>query len=181
MPVRLTASRNESASCQWDDETGRPLALNISRHAPRPHLAVVHELGHLLDQQALGRGRELASESGRIPGVMDAIDGTAATRRLRDLRSRRQILLRIQPHRRERFSLDPRLIDYLLEPKEQFARAYAQYVATKSADAHLMAQLQSVRRDLFLGMVYHQQWDDDDFVPALTAIDQMLRRRRWIE
>ena len=78
---------------------------------------------------------------------MQAIGNTMAVRRLLDLRSRRQILIRVQPHRRERFTLDQTLISYLLEPRELFARAYAQYVSGRSADAILVAQIQVTQRE----------------------------------
>ncbi len=98
-----------------------------------------------------------------------------------ELRARRQVLIQLQARRRERFTLDQALISYLLEPMELFARAYAQYVAVRSADARLVAQFDATRRDPFLGMVYHQQWDQEDFASVLVAFDRMLRRRRWIE
>lgn len=112
---------------------------------------------------------------------MDRIDATAAVHRLRELRSRRQILIHMHPHRRERFMPDQALIRYLLEPKELFARAYAQYVTVRSSDLRLLTQLQEAQRDLFLGMVYHQYWNDDDFGPVLRAFDRLMRQRRWIE
>ena len=112
---------------------------------------------------------------------MDRIDATAAVHRLRELRSRRQILIHMHPHRRERFMLDQALIRYRLEPKELFARAYAQYVTVRSSDLRLLTQLQEAQRDLFLGMVYHQYRNDDDFGPVLRAFDRLMRQRRWIE
>lgn len=112
---------------------------------------------------------------------MDRIEATGAVHRLRELRSRRQILVRIHPHRRERFTLDQALVSYLLEPRELFARAYAQYVAVRSGDLRLLTQLHEVRRDLIVGMVYHQQWDQEDFLPVLAAFDWALRWQRWIE
>jgi hypothetical protein len=179
--VRANASAIEAASYEWDGRTGRPASLSISRRAPRPHLAVVHEVGHFLDQQALGDRRGFGSESGRVPDLMDRIDSTLAVHRLRELRSRRQILIHTHPHRRERLTLDQALIRYLLEPRELFARAYAQYVAVRSEDLRLLTQLHEVQRDLIVGMVYHQQWDQEDFLPVFEAFDRLLRWRRWIE
>jgi hypothetical protein len=179
--VRTNASTVEAASYGWDDRSGRPLSLSVSRRAPRPQLAVVHEVGHFLDHQVFGDRRRFGSESDRVPDLMQAIGDTMAVRRLRELRSRRQVLIRTHPHRRERFTLDQALISYLLEPREIFARAYAQYVAVRSGDLRLLTQLQEVQRDLFVGMVYHQQWDQEDFLPVRGAFDRMLRWRRWIE
>ncbi len=181
LAVQLTSSTVEAAAYLWDARTGQPLALNVSRRAPHPHLSMLHEVGHFLDQQALGAGGRFGSESDRIPEVMRAIDDTVAVRRLVGLRARRQVLIQVRPSRRERFTLDQALISYLLEPKELFARAYAQYVAVRSADVRLVTQLEATRRDLFLGMVYHQQWDEEDFASVLVAFDRMLWRRRWIE
>jgi hypothetical protein len=178
--VRITRSVVEAASYEWDDRTGRPLSLNVSRRAPRPHLAVVHEVGHILDHLALGGERGFGSEMGRLPTLMQSIGGTAAARRLHELRGMRQVLIHIQPHRRERFTLDQAFINYLLEPRELFARAYAQYVTVRSGDLRLLTQLQEAQHDLFVGIVYHQQWDADDFQPVLGAFDRMLRGRRWI-
>lgn len=139
---------------------------------------VVHELGHFLDQQALGANGGFGSESGRIPGV---IADTSAVRRLLELQTRKQVLIRAHGRRDERFVLDQTLISYLLEPKELFARAYAQYVAMRSIDARLAAQLDAARRDVFLGMVYPHHWNDEGFAPVARVFEQMLWRRRWIE
>ena len=110
---------------------------------------------------------------------MQAIAGTAAVRWLLGLRGRRRIIVESRGRQRA-FGPDPTTIDYLLEPRELFARVYAQYVATASGEVTLLRQLDEIRSDTLTGRVYHQQWTTDDFLPVSRAMDAWMRGIGWI-
>jgi hypothetical protein len=141
----------------------------------------VHEIGHFLDQAAFGSGGRLGSESNGIPTVMQAIQASRSVAWLNSLIGRKQVRLTLPNRPRPQIlPVSERVVEYLREPGELFARAYAQFIATVSQATTLTAQLDSVRRDPVMGGVYHVQWDDNDFVPIARALEQELRKRQWI-
>ena len=67
-------------------------------------------------------------------------------------------------------------IDYLLRPREQFARTYAQWVATRTGDRTLLDQL-AVFQGAENYTLRAYQWPDDDFTPIGAALDDIFRER----
>jgi len=77
------------------------------------------------------------------------------------------------------FRVDSTYVGFLMRAPELWARSYAQYVATRSGDAILKAQL-AVACERLPGMPYYpEQWDDDDFAPIAEAIDELFRGKGW--
>lgn len=58
---------------------------------------------------------------------------------------------------------------YLFLPHERFARAYAQYVASKSRNRTLVDQFERFRS---MGTADDVQWSDEDFAPIAQAFDE---------
>jgi hypothetical protein len=71
------------------------------------------------------------------------------------------------------------MVEYYLTPREQFARAYAQFIALASGSSTLRAQVEAIRRTR-LAAVYHSQWEDDDFEPIRRQLEGLFRRIRWM-
>jgi hypothetical protein len=71
--------------------------------------------------------------------------------------------------------LDRKYARYLAHDAEFWARAYAQYIGTRSGNAALLAELSAMRQG-----VYPLVWDDDDFEPIAAAIDGLLREKGWL-
>jgi hypothetical protein len=70
-------------------------------------------------------------------------------------------------------------VTFMLRAQEMWARSYAQYIATRSGDPILRAQL-FLERERLAGMPYYpEQWDDDDFAPIAEAIDELLNAKGW--
>lgn len=61
-----------------------------------------------------------------------------------------------------------------LDPKELFARAYVQYIATRSGNATLNAQLEKELQDQDAGFA-PLQWRPEEFKPIAEAMDEILR------
>ena len=59
------------------------------------------------------------------------------------------------------------------------ARAYAQYVTTKSQEPVLLQQLEAEQEtgDVIRNLA---QWSDEQFAPVLAAIDDLFRRQGWL-
>jgi hypothetical protein len=162
----------------WSDRTGEPLLLRISTHSEHPELTVVHEIGHFLDHQALGRPGIFASESDALHSVMATIDSTDAFAQLRALRHRRQVMV-MRGARRQVVLIRRDLVAYLLQPRELFARAYAQFTVNEGHHKLLTAQLHQ-RRSKERAVVHHNIWDDDHFESVGLALRRLLGRRRWM-
>jgi hypothetical protein len=178
LPVVRTRGTMEVGAYEWSDRTGAPLRLRFSGIGDHPELTVVHEIGHLLDHQALGQPGTFASERGGAQSVMEAIRLSAASRTLVLLRRRRIVILE-ERGRRVVEPVKQSLVAYYMQPREQFARAYAQYVSRLARADDLTEQLLELRRSR-AGSMYHLQWTDADFEPISMAFDKLFRRRRWV-
>jgi hypothetical protein len=178
LPVVRTRATTEVGVYEWSDRSGEPLRLRISTHSEHPELTVVHEIGHFLDHQALGRPGTFASESDALHSVIATIDSTDAFAQLRALRTRRRAVI-TERGRREIEPIRQQRVEYLLQPHELFARAYAQFITVRSQDPVLVAHLTALRLDRRV-RVYHDYWTDADFAPVEHRLFQVLGRRRWM-
>lgn len=131
----------------------------------------VHELGHWLDNKLFGDDRAYGSEklaSTAWQRWQAAVDSSVPTRHLQTVRG---------------MTGDPRVtpellthIDYMLRRREQFARSYAQWIATRSGDGRLLSQLEYFQTaENTILRAYH--WADDDFEPIGAALDEIFRER----
>jgi hypothetical protein len=179
IPVRLSRGTAGMGLYEYSDRTGRPLRLSVSRHADQPRLTVAHEVGHFLDHQALGSPGRFASVSGRMPAVMDALAGSEAVQTLRARRGHTRVRLLSLDGSVRLHPISSRMVEYLLQPAELFARAYAQFIAVTSGDGPMLQELDEIRRALVSGQVYRRQWNDQDFSVVASAIDRVLTRRGW--
>ncbi|MGE0444833.1 MAG: hypothetical protein AB7P99_06350 [Vicinamibacterales bacterium] len=153
------------------------LAMTAAGMRRTPRLTLVHEVGHWLDEQALGdptrrpanvRMDILRDEDAQFFGTrngnpafndwIEAVHGSQAFR---------QIFL-IE-------DADPFFVRYLTSRHELWARSYAQYIATRSGNALLLADLNRVRSSA----IYPQQWTDADFEPIGRAMDRMFADLGW--
>lgn len=117
----------------------------------------MHETGHRLDHQVLGSRGEYASVS--HPDLQEFRDAVASSEAVKELKR-----------------LDSEYRDYYLLPQELWARAYAQYIAKRSGDPFLLAQL-----DLAAADADGSQWSDADFVLIGRAIDNLFKKKGWIK
>jgi hypothetical protein len=141
LDVSLTRSRRYSGGY---DHTGR---IELSRHAEHLGLALLHELGHAVDHLVLGCGRGWGSETSGLRGWWRTVQSSHAFERLANA--------------------DDLL--YWRSPREAFARSFAQWVAGRSGERSLVAELE--RRASGAG----RQWTADDFAPIGRALDAVLR------
>jgi hypothetical protein len=69
---------------------------------------------------------------------------------------------------------------YLTSNHEIFARAYAQYIATKSKNPEMLENLKN-RQTGAKGRSYPDQWDDEDFVPLYNEIETIFKQIGWLK
>ena len=68
--------------------------------------------------------------------------------------------------------------NYYKSPHETFARAYAQYIATKTQDPAMLAELRSVQASNAADGI-PTQWTDADFKPIADAFDKLFAAIGW--
>jgi hypothetical protein len=162
------------------DRHGHPVSMALGR-SPLMASVFAHEWGHYLDLAILGSPGTRASVTRHedVLPVTNAIYASRAPRLLQDLY---RAGFSPEPHPAQGITnvpIDKEYIRYSLKTQELWSRAYAQYLALRSGDATLRAEIDSLR-DPTPGRVYRDlQWADDDFAPIADAFDDLLRRHLW--
>ena len=142
--------------------------IRLQESGPWPALSGLHEIGHALDQQALGTDTVHDATSEIKPGAplapwLNAVLQTASVQAFRER------LAEAQSEAAHRYA------EYHLRPDELWARCYAQYITEKSADPQLAAQLAISR-----AFDPDRQWDEVDFLPVSTAMDELFASLGWL-
>jgi hypothetical protein len=147
---------------------------------------LIHEMGHLLDFDSIGKGSFLSdfitpkssSYVNPLKDVMDAIRDSEGSRKMKDGLKRKKVMgmFKEQP-------MDKKLIEhykYLTDDKEQFARAYAQFVAKRSGSPALK---QRIDKDFITerGHGLNPQWSDTDFIKIEKALEEFMIKSGWMK
>ncbi|MDR0792575.1 MAG: hypothetical protein LBE82_04650 [Chitinophagaceae bacterium] len=155
---------------------GRGIDIRISKYATNKEFTLLHELGHVIDNQSIGiRGFNESENAGNeFRKVLNSIEQTFLVKRLREIQQsgKREFngrRIKIEPD-------DAKYLNYILNAKELWARAYAQYVVTKSGNVELLKQLADENKK---NSVYTTQWVDDDFKNVIFEIDNLLIKNKW--
>lgn len=155
---------------EWYDmsvEFGKKPKLNISGHEYSTAFTAVHEIGHVLDFYALGKGKTFGStlEGKQTAKLRDTIKQSEAFKRAKAVAAATAKTPALQTFH-----------EYLGRDEEIFARAYSQYIATKSNDALLLRQLRRDQLEQFGEAMY---WTDSDFAPIFHAFDEFTKASDW--
>lgn len=160
----------------------KPRRITTTPSGDHPELTLVHEIGHFLDHQGVtGKVRDqygfASSVDPRFEKLRTVIRESNASQELLRLSKLREVEIELADGRTIDYPIDRGYIRYLFLPHELWARAYSQYVALRSGDPTLKAQLDRLRRR---GPLYYPvQWDDDDFEPIAKAIDELMVELGW--
>jgi hypothetical protein len=169
IPVSLRPGA-EPAGVYYSDSMDRPLRIEIGAAGRYPELTHVHEIGHFLDQMALGKPHQWATSV--LPDDMEewrkAVRESGAVSAMREA------------YRTAPLTQDERdAIRNLLRPRELWARSYAQYVAIRSGEPILLEQVGKARSLRMPNTEVVLQWDEDDFAPIVAAIDHLFQAKGW--
>lgn len=169
IPVKNSSSVKFQGQYSWYPQSGQPNAIAISTASVNPPLIAAHEIGHFLDNQVLGKQGTYASVSDALfKNWRTAIEESIATKALKDLKAQAAS------------SAAKKRVAYYLSLWEQWARSYAQWVATRSDDATLIEQVKKIVQNG--NSVYAaSQWTDQDFEPIANAIDEIFKTLGWLK
>ena len=168
LPVKSTKKSKSTTYGVYYTEAGTHKALCIKMMARSPDATTfnfIHEYGHFLDHQVM-----------HLPGQWGSIgDATpeqiALRKALHDSKGRSTIKYGLTGAKKFR--------EYLLNPKEMFARAYAQWIATRSADPGLLHKLANCQPGGKAKIA--SQWDDEDFKPIAAAMEALFRAKGMLQ
>lgn len=152
-----------------------------------PELTYVHEVGHFLDNTVLrnpdGRDRygsqQKDTANPKMRALVKALDNSEAIQDFKDMADGKKNAWGEPVEPGKFVYLDRDTLDYHLRPREQLARAYAQYIADKSGDKKLRDQLDRQRRPGTY--MNNRQWTDEDFAPIRSAFDDLFREEGWLK
>lgn len=164
-----------------NSRTGEAIEIGVSGSGDHKEVTLAHEVGHFLDSHGIGQGGSPASLGDpRLDEWRQAVIGSQAVAVLVDKYTNPVGYAVEVPSPYAGVTVQarplPARIRYLLGAEEVWARSYAQYIALRSGNVEMLAQLDGLRRDILYG---EAQWSDDDFEPIAEAMDRLFRGLGW--
>lgn len=144
-------------------------------------LTAIHEVGHFVDLTSLGRPGLWESEKAVFDDTSELRDWWMATFKSRAY----EMLTHFQSKSNDPWHIKNRdYITYSLDPKELWARSYAQWVTSKrpkeGMSRALHFEMESFQSQPAQNITGAMQWDDDDFKPIGAAIDKLMESKGWL-
>lgn len=140
------------------------IIVNRADASQAPINTILHETGHKIDMEAI----EFRFNGHTEVRSQPAVDARA------ELRTALQNTRRAQDLRTRTWSSEHR--NYATSHDEMFARAYAQYIVTRSQHPAATEEFNALRNSPH----GWQTWDDDDFEPAIPLFDKLLAVLGWL-
>ncbi len=166
---------------------GRPVDIRIAYKGTHHETTLAHEIGHFLDHQAIGKKGIFESEaafqfkSKLMEKWEHAISNSEAYQKLVDmLKNPTSYEVEIETLSGFKFTTKPDHAHtrYLLQPRELWARSYAQYIAESSGNEVMLEQITKEVGDKIYGV---RQWSSEDFAPIKKAIDEIFIELGWMQ
>lgn len=160
-----------------------PIKINVTPGAPAPYKTFAHEAGHYLDHQALGDVGEFASEAARTEAMQQfraAVERTSTTRTHRRIEAGEELVLDSGAVIRG----DRQLMaygEYLNRPREQWARAFAQYMLSRHGTRAMKDELKRVMQKDAGRAIRDNTWGDDEFGEIADAVEAVLKEAGLVD
>jgi hypothetical protein len=160
--VSMKTSTNFGEYEYW--RGGAASRIRIHENGTHPALTTAHELGHFVEGTMIPGNGKNDRRFGTDPTLSEWLGTVRASRAHGELAAlpRRQY------------------VNYLLSEQELWARSYAQWVATRSRDPQLLADLERINSQDKRGAAPPRQWTDEDFEPIAAAIDRLFTSLGWL-
>lgn len=201
LPVKVgTPGRGGVQAAYRRHWSGQPADIITRKRPPQPALTLAHEIGHFLDNAGMTRTSasdkflgKFASEDPAFPGMATlfaALRSSASVKVLEgyqeQMRTQGHVVFQTGPDEQRRVVVSTGWLKYAVSEKELWARAYAQYIAVRSGDKKMMAELRRWQKEYHAeagkgdNIPVPEQWDDDDFSPIAAAIDGIFEALGWL-
>ena len=157
---------------RWDAALGRYTTagrIEVADVGPWPELTTAHEIGHFLDFSGLQQdGSYSTDKPDELLRLL--LEEIKKTRTCKDL-------IKVRDEAKKKHHKTGHY-DYLLDEREMFARAYAQYVAWRSGDETMLGQI-----DLVLALNNPDKlrhWPHADYLPLIYRFDRLFEAQGWL-
>lgn len=183
VPIRAANLRSAAGQYAYRPVGGQAVDITVDPALPFGGMrdgfdftnTLTHEVGHYIDHQALGTPGEFTSTTAAGARLRQAFRDSRAYQAI-EARKRGTVPKRlgdgtIVQRPPSRSDLD--VIDYLLDDRELFARAYAQWVAGKATGGRRELLELALSTEKLGG--HSTQWDPDDFAPIREALEDLFR------
>lgn len=181
IPIEQSAGTRVMGQFRRYAMTNQPINILISGRAEQPRITTLHEIGHFIEWSGIPKMQGGSRIFSLTPGLKEWLEATKNSQAVKDLRQLRAVVVTpmLKPDgTMGSYKVDRRYIGYLLQDDELWARAYAQYIATKSGDPTMMKELDESRGP---GKLYPSQWSDADFAPIMKLMDDLFIKLGWIK
>lgn len=200
IPVKITSSTTQAGGFRnfepyqirsaktggiGETRAGQPIGVEISRAGTHPELTMAHETGHYLDFSGIDKPGYWASEAaakGEASALTDWWQTVTNSPEYQQFVEMRQnpssYTQRWTDANGDNWTakIDRNGLNYLLDPRELFARSYAQYIAEASGNEAMGAGLNEARAARIVGA---QQWSTENFAPIRQAFDDLMQAQGW--
>jgi SPP1 gp7 family putative phage head morphogenesis protein len=175
IPVKIARLR-QGVEGRYRMSQGQPVDIEFRAKGGTPLFTAAHELGHFIDHVGIDPRVKFPSlgASAVLDPWMQAVKNSSAFKTLRDYRA--NPLANVDG---KLIAISPGYITYALDPRELFARSYSQYIAIRSGDAAMLAELSRERAGGDAPIYLPMQWEDDDFAPIAKAFDEVFSKLGW--
>jgi hypothetical protein len=143
----------------------KSMFIGVKRTGNWPALTTAHEVGHFLDLEAIGKKGFFSSAMKESP-LKKVIETARLSQGLKSIEAR---LATTKSYGQAQ------IYRYLLQPEEVWARAYAQFIAERSGNATLAAELKKA-----IEHTSYRQWSTEDFAPIAGEIESVFRDMGWL-
>lgn len=162
----------------WSAGTALDITVTKTKHSVN---SLIHEVGHWLDHIGLGKGKwATEKQPTEMKALLKAMDATAAVKNLRAIVDKGSVTMPSGEEVDLFYHQMDRVDNYLLNPRELFARGYNQYIVTKTKRKDLIALLKDWDDTLTFGGVIREQWTPEDFEPLVAKFDALFMKQGWL-
>jgi hypothetical protein len=199
LPFQKNSGTRTTGKFEYYLANRKPIRIVVSDKGKTPSLDTAHEIGHWLDHVVLSTGNANSAYFANLKNpdykatverFWEVVDRTDSIRRLDELKTKGGTVkmevssdsgyLGLEGEKTKVVDVpaDGRYVRYLARRDEVWARAYSQYVATRSSSSVLKSELteRQGRNDGYPAM-----WSDEDFAPVADAIDNLFKTMGWLE
>lgn len=163
----------------YSTPTGKPAKITLKKSAGNPQASIVHEMGHMLDLQAIGGPGKFNSnvKGSPVSKILAAAEKTDKVKGLRKLLEDGFFM-----KDGETIPLSWEMVNhvkYLLDPRELWARSYTQFVGKRSGSVAMKTAMEDIM-ELQKRIPHKYQWEGADFDILEKAIEEMMVDIGWI-
>ncbi len=192
IPVyRTKLPPNVGGQFRFSSMGGRPADIRMALRPNTPALDLAHETGHWIDQAGIlnnsgtSATNTMMIQPGKVPDGVKAwraaIGESAAVQRMRAMRDELKQNRYLVMEDGTKAAVSVGWFDYATRMDELWARSYAQYIAVRSGDAQLLAELRGEQEKArTANLRVPEQWEDDDFEPIARAFDTLFTSLGWL-